>query len=114
MAATSLPCTTADASSGRPAIKVDGERYAGHARTAAAIRRPKSPDFNVGKGFKIPKWEGSSFAVGARLFNLFNHPNFNFPNGSIDSPGFGQITRLVSQPTTILGSGLGADASPRL
>jgi hypothetical protein len=71
-------------------------------------------DFNVEKGFRIPKWEGSNFAVGARFFNLFNHPNFAFPNGNIDSAGFGQITSLVSQPTTILGSGLGADASPRL
>jgi hypothetical protein len=71
-------------------------------------------DFNVEKGFGIPKWEGSSFSIGARFFNFFNHPNFAFPNGNVDSAGFGQITSLVSQPTTILGSGLGADASPRL
>jgi Carboxypeptidase regulatory-like domain len=71
-------------------------------------------DFTVEKGFKIPKWEGSSLSVGARFFNFFNHPNFGFPNADVDSSGFGQITSMVSQPTTILGSGLGADASPRL
>jgi hypothetical protein len=78
-------------------------------------RQPLGPlqRLPVEKGLRIPKW-GSTFAIGARFFNLLNHPSFAFPNGNIDSPGFGQITSLVSQPTTILGSGLGADASPRL
>jgi hypothetical protein len=71
-------------------------------------------DFNVEKGFAIPKWESAQFTVGARFFNLFNHPNFAFPNTNADSAQFGQITSTVSQPTTIYGSGLGADASPRV
>jgi hypothetical protein len=71
-------------------------------------------DFNVEKGFGIPKWEGSSFTIGARFFNLFNHPNFAFPVGNVDNPQFGQIVSDVSQPTTILGSGLGADTAPRM
>jgi hypothetical protein len=49
--------------------------------------------------------------VGARFFILFNHSNFAFPNTNIESPQFGQMTSAVSQPTTIYGSGLGADAS---
>jgi hypothetical protein len=32
----------------------------------------------------------------------------------VDSNQFGQITQTVSQPTTIYGAGLGADASPRV
>ena len=71
-------------------------------------------DFDVEKGFGIPKWESAQFSIGARFFNFFNHPNFAFPNTNIDSPQFGQITQNVSQPTTIYGSGLGADASPRV
>jgi hypothetical protein len=71
-------------------------------------------DFDVEKAFGIPKWESAQFSVGARFFNLFNHPNFAFPNTNVDSGGFGQITQTVSQPTTIYGSGLGADASPRV
>lgn len=71
-------------------------------------------DFSVEKSFKIPRWESANLSVGARFFNLFNHPNFAFPNTNIDSPQFGQITSTVSQPTTIYGSGLGADASPRV
>jgi hypothetical protein len=71
-------------------------------------------DFDVEKSFGIPRWEKAQFSVGARFFNLLNHPNFAFPNTNIDSNQFGQITANVSQPTTIYGSGLGADASPRV
>jgi Carboxypeptidase regulatory-like domain len=71
-------------------------------------------DFDVEKSFAMAKWEKAQFSVGARFFNLFNHPNFAFPNTNVDSNQFGQITQTVSQPTTIYGSGLGADASPRV
>lgn len=71
-------------------------------------------DFGVEKSFGIPKWEGAQFSIGARFFNIFNHPNFFFPIGNSDSPQFGQIVATVSSPTSIYGSGLGADASPRL
>jgi Carboxypeptidase regulatory-like domain len=71
-------------------------------------------DFDVEKAFAIPKWESAKFSVGARFFNLFNHPNFAFPVTDVDNGQFGQITQTVSQPTTIYGSGLGADASPRV
>lgn len=71
-------------------------------------------DFNVEKGFGIPKWESAQFTIGARFFNFFNHPNFAFPVTDIDNPSFGHIEAMVSQPTTIYGSGLGADAAPRV
>ena len=71
-------------------------------------------DFAVEKGFPIPKWEGAQFSVGARFFNLFNHPDFNYPIGNANASQFGQILSTISSPTSIYGSGLGADASPRL
>ena len=71
-------------------------------------------DFAVEKAFGIAKWETAQFSVGARFFNVLNHPNFNFPVMNLDSPQFGQIIQTVSSPTSIFGSGLGADASPRL
>jgi hypothetical protein len=71
-------------------------------------------DFAAEKAFSLPKWEGVSFSVGARVFNLFNHPNFNSPITNIDSPQFGSILSTVNTPTSIFGSGLGATASPRL
>jgi hypothetical protein len=71
-------------------------------------------DFAIEKGFGIPRWEGAQFSIGARFFNLFNHPDFYFPVMNADSSQFGQIIQTVSTPTSIYGSGLGADASPRV
>jgi hypothetical protein len=69
-------------------------------------------DLNILKSFRIR--EGMKVAVGAQMFNLFNHPNFAPPVSNIESPYFGQVTNTVNVPTSILGSFLGGDASPRL
>ncbi len=72
-------------------------------------------DFAVVKNFKIPSFERGNLGVGFEFFNLFNHPNFDLPvNNIANTAQFGQIIKAQSQPTTILGSGLGGDASPRL
>ena len=92
------------------------------ASTAFGIQRrnqfygPKyfDTDFTVMKNFKVPHWEAARFGVGAQFFNLFNHPNFDQPVGDISNPNFGSIIRTVNTPTSILGSFLGGDASPRL
>jgi hypothetical protein len=69
----------------------------------------------VTKKFAIPHWERGSFQLGFQFFNLFNHPNFSNPNGDIGNPStFGAIVSEVNPPTSILGSFLGGDASPRL
>lgn len=70
-------------------------------------------DLTLMKNFRIPKWEGAEFQIGAQAFNLLNHPNFDQPVGDIANPQFGYINRTVSSPTSIFGSFLGADASPR-
>jgi hypothetical protein len=72
-------------------------------------------DFAVTKGFVIPHWESARFRVGAQFFNLFNHYNFGLPGHDIASPStLGVVTNGVSTPTSILGSFLGGDATPRL
>jgi hypothetical protein len=72
-------------------------------------------DFTVMKFTNIPRWEGAKVGMGVQFFNLFNHPNFDQPNNSVSDPAlFGTITRTVNTPTSILGSFLGGDASPRL
>jgi carboxypeptidase family protein len=72
-------------------------------------------DFAVEKAFGLPKWESAHFSVGARFFNLFNHPNFGFPVMNLDNTSnFGQILQTTGSPTSIYGSGLGADSSPRI
>jgi len=70
-------------------------------------------DLTVMKNFRIPKWEGAELQIGAQAFNILNHPNFDQPVGDISNPQFGFINRTVATPTSIFGSFLGADASPR-
>jgi len=71
-------------------------------------------DLTVMKSFNIPKWERGKLSFGAQFFNLFNHPNFDQPIGDVANPQFGSIVSTVNTPTSILGSFLGGDASPRL
>ncbi len=70
-------------------------------------------DLTIMKNFRIPKWEGAELEIGAQAFNVLNHPNFDQPVGNIADPEFGYILRTVATPTSIFGSFLGADASPR-
>ncbi|MHB8541542.1 MAG: TonB-dependent receptor [Candidatus Acidiferrales bacterium] len=58
--------------------------------------------------------EQAQFSLGAQFFNLLNHPNFDQPVGDISNSQFGSIVRTVSVPASLLGTGLGGDASPRL
>lgn len=71
-------------------------------------------DMTIMKYTQIPHWESAKFGVGAQFFNLFNHPNFEGPVNDINSGNFGHILDTVNTPTSILGSFLGGDASPRL
>jgi len=71
-------------------------------------------DLGIMKNTKIPDWENASLGIGFQLFNLFNHPNFGFPDNWSSDPAFGQIFYLQQSPTSILGSGLGGDAAPRM
>ncbi len=71
-------------------------------------------DFTIMKYTSIPGWESAKFGFGAQFFNVFNHPNFQQPIGDTSSTQFGTVISTVSPATSIYGSGLGADSSPRL
>ena len=73
-------------------------------------------DLNVAKSIGIPKWESAKVVLGVQFFNVFNHPNFGQPINDTENGagGYGVIQSAVSPPTSILGSFLGGDASPRL
>jgi hypothetical protein len=70
-------------------------------------------DFTVQKQTQIPHWEKGQFGLAFQFFNLFNHPNFAQPNNDLTG-ALGSIASTVSEPTSILGSGLGGDASVRI
>lgn len=68
----------------------------------------------VMKTFKIPNWESGKIAAGAQFFNIFNHPNFDQPVADIGAgTNYGSILHTLATPTSMYGSFLGADASPR-
>jgi hypothetical protein len=74
-------------------------------------------DINILKGFHValPHTDTGRLEVGAQFFNALNHPNFASPGHDINDPAtLGVITQTVNTPTSILGSGLGGDASARL
>lgn len=72
-------------------------------------------DMALMKGFLIPGLHGAQFKVGMQAYNILNHPNFANPNFDYDSgTQFGTITSTVSTPTSVFGSGLGGDSSPRI
>lgn len=70
-------------------------------------------DLTIMKNFRIPRWEGAELEIGAQAFNVLNHPNFDQPVGNLGAPNFGYSQATVATPTSIFGSFLGADASPR-
>ncbi len=71
-------------------------------------------DLAIMRSVKLFGSEHSKFSAGVQFFNLFNHPNFDQPVANLADPRFGHIMRTVSTPTSVLGSFLGGDASPRL
>ena len=117
---TSFNCGSSAAKIGNPCLSASN--FADPTTDFAPTRRNQfygpnyfDTDFSVEKGFGIPKWESAQFSVGARFFNLFNHPNFYFPvMNSDNSSSFGSILKTVGSPTSIFGSGLGADNSGRI
>jgi len=71
-------------------------------------------DLAIMKNTKVPGWEKATLGIGAQFFNLFNHPNFGSPDNALSDSIFGQVAYMAMPPTSILGSGLGGDASPRM
>jgi hypothetical protein len=110
------PATTAPFNFGNGAGGATSESEFGIQGLRNKFRGPGyfDTDFSVMKNTKIPGWERGSLGIGLQFFNLLNHPNFNLPIGDISNGQFGTIQSAVSPPTSILGSFLGGDASPRL
>jgi hypothetical protein len=70
-------------------------------------------DLTLMKNFRVPHWEGAEFQIGAQAFNILNHTNFDQPINNLGNGQFGQIVYTVGPPTSIFGSFLGGDPSPR-
>lgn len=71
-------------------------------------------DFTIMKSTKLARRENVTLGIGLQCFNFFNHPNFSIPDNGIMDPTFGQILSPDAPPTSIVGSGIGGDAAPRM
>jgi hypothetical protein len=69
-------------------------------------------DVNVNKTFSVR--EKYKLMVGAYLFNVLNHPNFDLPFNNISGGNFGQIQSTVGPPTSAYGSFQGSAVSGRV
>jgi hypothetical protein len=112
-------CNTSNAANGTPCLNSAGFSPAATSLNPIQARNQfRGPtyfntDMSVMKYFKIT--ERANLGAGVQFFNLFNHPNFDLPvNDIANTSQFGQVIRTVNTPTSILGSFLGGDASPRL
>ena len=70
-------------------------------------------DFTIMKNTSIAA-DKVVLGLGLQFFNFFNHPNFGPADNDSSDSGFGQISTMEMPPTSILGSGLGGDVSPRM
>lgn len=59
-------------------------------------------DLSLKKTFKVT--EHVDFALGANVFNILNHPNFQNPQDNNLSSSFGNSTAMVVSPTTPYGA----------
>jgi hypothetical protein len=72
-------------------------------------------DLAIMKNTKFHGLENATLGIGLQFFNLFNHPNFGFPDNAVSDSTFGQIGYLEQPPASVLGSGfLGGNASARM
>jgi Carboxypeptidase regulatory-like domain len=71
-------------------------------------------DLAIMKNTKLGRSEGVTLGLGAQFFNVLNHPNFQLPDNGLPFPTFGQFVFMAAPPTTLLGAGLGGDASARM
>ena len=69
-------------------------------------------DLNVSKTFAFH--EKYKLTVGAYLFNLLNHANFDLPVNSLTVGNFGFIQSTVGAPTSAYGSFQGSAVSGRV
>jgi hypothetical protein len=69
-------------------------------------------DLTLNKNIAIH--EKYTFVVGATLFNILNHPNFDLPTNNIASGSFGIIQSTVSPFSSAYGAFTGSSVSGRI
>jgi hypothetical protein len=77
-------------------------------------RGPHYFDMDMGLFKTFTVHERFTLGIGAEAYNVFNHPNFDNPDSNLADATFGQISTMLSVPTSPYGNFLGFDSSPRV
>jgi hypothetical protein len=82
-------------------------------QTRNQYRAPRyfDTDITFFRDFRLA--ERFTLSAGLQAFNVFNHPNFGFPDSTLGDPTFGQISSTIGPPTSPYGNGLGFNSSGR-
>jgi hypothetical protein len=88
---------------------LDSTQYLGTQTTFGNVRRnaffgPHYANTDATLTKQIIKAEGFTFTLGAQAYNLFNHPNFGNPGGTLGDSSFGIISNTQAPPTSPYGS----------
>ena len=70
-------------------------------RVDATLRQQGVNNFDFAVFKRTTIYERAEIEFRAELFNLFNHPQFGPPNGSLTSSTFGQVTNTVNLPRLV-------------
>jgi hypothetical protein len=70
-------------------------------RVDATIRQQGVVNFDFAVFKRTTIYENMNLEFRAELFNLFNHPQFGPPNGTVTSSTFGQVTNTVNLPRLV-------------
>jgi len=94
-------------------------QYLSNQTTFGNVRRnaffgPHYADTDATLTKQIVKAEGFTFTLGAQAYNLFNHPNFGNPAGTIGDSSFGIISNTQAPPTSPYGSFQSAAVTQRV
>ncbi len=73
----------------------------GNMRRNPGPHGPRQQQFDIFFGKKIPITESLHAVFHAQMFNAFNHPSFERPNGTVGGAAFGTIASTVSDPRVI-------------
>jgi hypothetical protein len=79
-----------------------------------AFRGPDYFDTDLHVTRTLLSKEKYRFLIGANLYNLLNHPNFDLPVNNVAAGNFGTILSTVSPPSSPYGSFTGAAVSGRV
>jgi hypothetical protein len=98
---------------------LDATQYNAAQTTFGNLRRnyfygPHYADTDMTLSKELFKREATAFALGAQVYNVFNHPNFSNPGSEIGTSTFGAITSVQAPPTSPYGSFQSAAVTQRV